>query len=113
MDFDGSEAQKARVLEIVKSRVRKDYCEGMIDMCQPTTLRMMEKENLAAFKQAAKATNRVVMDQVIKTYCEGSVDMCNYTTIWMMYQQNVNAAEAEPSGRRPRDAVAAAEAGAT
>jgi len=69
MDFDGSEAQKTRVIEIVKARVRHDYCDKGLDMCQPTTLRMMEDENLQAFKKAPKATNRPVMDRVIKDYC--------------------------------------------
>ena len=93
MDFDGSESQKNRVTKIVKKRVRKDYCEGIVDMCQETTLRMMEQQNLEAFKKASKAKNRKIMDRVIKDYCEGSVDMCNYSTIWMMYQQNLAASE--------------------
>ena len=95
MDFDSSEAQKNRVIQIIKNRVKKDYCEGAIDMCQSTTLRMMEKQNLAAFKQASKAKNRNIMDRVIKDYCLGSVDMCNYTTIIMMYKQNLQASQKE------------------
>jgi hypothetical protein len=95
MDFDGSEKQKKRVVEIIKDRVKKDYCEGVIDMCQATTLRMMEKQNLAAFKQASKAKNRNIMDRVIKDYCLGAIDMCNYTTIMMMYKQNLQASQKE------------------
>lgn len=93
MDFDGSEAQKKRVVEIVKARVKKDYCEGVIDMCQDTTLRMMEKQNLDAFKQATAAADRKIMDRVIKDYCGGAVDMCNYSTIMMMYNQNFQASQ--------------------
>jgi hypothetical protein len=93
MDFDGSEAQKTRVIEIIKARVKKDYCEGAIDMCQSTTLRMMEKQNLDAFKKATSATNRKIMDRVIKDYCTGAIDMCAYTTIMMMYNQNLQANE--------------------
>ena len=93
MDFSGSEAHKQEVIQYITARVRKDYCDSGLDMCQPTTLRMMEKENLDAFKNATQATNRSVMDRVIKDYCESGVDMCNYQTIWMMYQQNLDASE--------------------
>lgn len=93
MDFDGSEAQKKRVIQIIKDRVRKDYCESGLDMCQETTLRMMENENLKAFKQATKAKNRSIMDRVIKDYCYSGLDMCNYSTIYMMYQENLNASQ--------------------
>ena len=60
-------------------------------MCQPTTLRMMEQQNLSAFKKLTKAQDRKVLDRVIKDYCDGGLDMCNYTTIEMMYQQNLKA----------------------
>lgn len=91
MDFDGSEAQKNKVVEIIKERVKKDYCQSGIDMCQNTTLRMMEKQNLNAFKEASKAQDRKIMDRVIKDYCDSGVDMCNYSTILMMYKQNLEA----------------------
>lgn len=94
MDFDGSEAQKSRVIEIVKNRVKKDYCSSRLDMCQPTILRMMENENLKAFKRASQAKNRKIMDRVIKDYCNSRLDMCNYSNIFMMYQENLKASEA-------------------
>jgi hypothetical protein len=94
MDFDGTEAQKQEVIEYIKFRVKKEYCDGTLNMCQNTTLRMMEQENLNAFKKATQATDRAVMDKVIADYCgSSSVNMCNYTTILMMYQENVNAGE--------------------
>lgn len=94
MDFDGSQAQKDQVVEFIKARVHKDYCEGPVDMCQESMLRMMEKKNLDDFKAATKATDRKIMDKVIKDYCENSmVDMCSYTNIWMMYQQNEKASK--------------------
>lgn len=93
MDFDGSEAQKKRVIKIIKERVRKDYCNSELNMCQETTLRMMENENLRAFKQSTKAKNRRIMDRVIKDYCYSGLDMCNYSTIFMMYQENLKASQ--------------------
>lgn len=95
MDFNGSEAQRNKVIEIIKQRVKKDYCEGAIDMCQATTLRMMEQENLKAFKEATKAESRGIMDQTINDYCNSGVDMCTYTTILMMYKQNLSASQAQ------------------
>jgi hypothetical protein len=89
MDFDGSEAQKKQVIDFITATVKKDYCEK-IDMCQESTLRMMEKQNLDAFKEATKATDRKIMDSVIRDYCD-KIDMCNYGTIWMMYKQNLKA----------------------
>ncbi|AUX94806.1 hypothetical protein [Mixta gaviniae] len=91
MDFNGSEGQKQEVIEYIKEKVKSEYCDGAVDMCQPTTLRMMEKQNLAAFKQLTRAKNREVMDRVISDYCDSAVDMCNYVTIDMMYKQNLKA----------------------
>jgi hypothetical protein len=90
MDFNGTNAQKNEVINYVKARVKHDYCDSGLDMCQNTTLRMMENENLKAFKAATKATNRSVMDRVIQDYC-GDVDMCSYTNILMMYNENMKA----------------------
>ncbi len=91
MNFDGSEAQKNEVISYIKARVKHDYCDTGLDMCQNTTLRMMENKNLEAFKEATKAENRRVMDRVIKDYCNSGLDMCNYTTILMMYKKNLEA----------------------
>jgi hypothetical protein len=93
MDFDGSELQKEVVIKIIKDRVKKDYCESGLDMCQATTLRMMEQENLKSFKKSTKAKNRPIMDRVITDYCSSALDMCNYSTIWMMYQENLKASQ--------------------
>lgn len=93
MDFDGSKAQKSRVIQIIKAKVKKDYCDTL-DMCQPSTLRMMEQENLNAFKEATQATNRKIMDRVIKDYCY-TIGMCDYSTILMMYKENLKASKKE------------------
>lgn len=93
MDFDGSEEQKKEVIEYIKNNVHKDYC-GQLDMCQPSNLRMMENENLNAFKKATQAKNRKIMDQVIRDYCLSGLDMCSYSTIQMMYEEN-NKADSE------------------
>ncbi len=63
----------------------------------PTTLRMMEQQNLDSFKKANQATDRNIMDRVIQDYCNGDLDLCTYGTIWMMYQQNLKASKKELS----------------
>ena len=93
MDFDESEQQKAKVIEIIKARVNAEYCEGYLDMCQPTLLRMMEHEELNSFKRATKANNRVIMDQVIDEYCNSFLDMCSYSMILMMYLEYLSASK--------------------
>lgn len=97
LDFDGSEPQKQEVISYIKDRVKADYCDGKIDMCQPTTLRMMENENLEAFKKLTKASDRKILDRVIKDYCKRGLDMCTYSTIAMMYEENAKADKQELS----------------
>lgn len=97
MDFDGSEAQKQQVIQYIKDRVKHDYCDGQLDMCQATTLRMMEQQNLDSFKKASQAKERAIMDRAIKDYCHGGIDMCSYDTIWMMYQENLKASNEDLS----------------
>jgi hypothetical protein len=94
-EFDGSEAQKREVVSYIKNRVKQDYCETL-DMCQEVMLRMMETENLKAFKNLIKAKNRKVLDRAIHDYC-GSVDMCTYQMIEMMYNENIKAQDQELS----------------
>ena len=91
LKFDGSKAQKQEVIEYITSRVKHDYC-GTVDMCQEIMLRMMEKENLDAFKRLTKATNKPILDRAIHDYC-GTVNMCTYQMIEMMYNQNLEAAQ--------------------
>lgn len=91
MNFDGSESQRNEVIEYIQERVRINYCEK-IDMCQASMLRMMEKENLEAFKRMTKANNAAVMKRVIDDYCH-RIDMCDYSTLEMMYQENNKASE--------------------
>ena len=91
LEFNGSEAQKQEVINFIQSTVKADYCEGQLDMCQPTMLRMMEQENLTAFKKLTQANDREVLDRVIKDYCDSGLNMCNYAMIEMMYQENEKA----------------------
>lgn len=89
--FNSTEENKAKVVAFIKKQVKEDYAK--IGMDDPMTLRMMEKENLDAFKKLTKATNTVLLRKVMKTYCD--IGMCNYSTIWMMYQEQNKASQQE------------------
>ena len=91
LEFDGSDRQKAEVINYIKERVKKDYCET-VDMCQESLLRMMEEENLESFKRLTAATEIKILERAITDYC-GTVDMCTYQMIEMMYKENLDASE--------------------
>ncbi|OOE86662.1 hypothetical protein BZG79_12615 [Salinivibrio sp. MA427] len=95
LQFDGSKAQQNEVISYIQNRVKKDYCDT-VDMCQETMLRMMEKENLDAFKRLTNAKNPDILDRTIQDYC-GTIDMCTYQMIEMMYNENLNASKQELS----------------
>jgi len=87
--FTSTEANKQKVIRFIEAQVNADYTK--IGMADPSTLRMMEEENLNAFKQLLEAKNHVLLREVIKTYCD--IGMCNYSTILMMYEEQVKASQ--------------------
>lgn len=92
MGFDGSEKQKQAAVDYITKQVKKQYCDDGLDMCQDFMLRMMEDENLSAFKRLTKADNKSILDRVIKDYCQG-IGLCDYVTIEMMYNENLKASK--------------------
>jgi len=95
LDFDGSDIQKKEVIAYIQNRAKKDYCKTL-DMCQETILRMMEKENLEAFKRLTRATDRKILDRAVHDYC-GAIDMCTYQMVEMMYNENLKKSTEELS----------------
>ena len=87
--FIPNETNKEKVISFIKKQVKEDY--SAIGMDDPSTLRMMETENLNAFKKLIKVTNTSILRDVIKTYCE--IGMCNYSTILMMYNEQNKASK--------------------
>ena len=87
LDFSGTEPDKSAVISYIQSNVKATYSK--IGMGDPSTLRMMENEELKAFKQLTRVTNRALLDDVIQKYC--AIGMCNYTTILMMYNEQLKA----------------------
>jgi len=85
--FVSNEPNKQKVISFIKKQVKEDYSKAGMD--DPLTLRMMENENLNAFKKLTKKTNTRLLKKVIKTYCEAG--MCNYTTILMMFNEQNKA----------------------
>ena len=91
MDFDGSTAQKDKVIEYIRTETRQRYCTGELAMCKPATLRLMERSNLQAFKRLTQAKDRKLLDKLITDYCNGRRHMCTYNTLKLMYANNIKA----------------------
>ena len=89
IDFVQNETNKEKVISFIEKQVYDDY--SAIGMGDAATLRMMEKENLTAFKELTLITNTTLLKSVIKTYCD--IGMCNYTTILMMYKEQNKASK--------------------
>jgi hypothetical protein len=89
LEFTDTALQREKVIDYIVKNVKRTYSK--IGMDDPATLRMMEKEELAAFKKLTNVRNHPLLNGVIKKYCE--IDMCNYTTISMMYEEELKASE--------------------
>lgn len=85
--FNNTENNRNKVVDYIKYDVKKSY--SAIGMDDPSTLRMMENENLDAFKELLKAKDKSLLRSVEKQYCD--IGMCNYTTILMMYNEQYKA----------------------
>lgn len=93
MSFSNTEAEKERVVEYIETRTDYEYCGLTSDMCYEKTLRMIERENLNAFKRLISVTNKKVLNNIIEDYCSDEVNMCNYVTIEMMYHKNLRSSK--------------------
>jgi hypothetical protein len=87
--FVDSELNRKKVIAFIKEQVKNDYTK--VGLGDPSTLRMMEQDNLKAFKELIKVTNTSLLRDVIKTYCD--VGLCNYSTILMMYKEQDKASK--------------------
>ncbi len=89
LNFKGTEKEKEEVLSFITKNVKDTYSK--IGMDNPSTLRMMENQELKSFKELTSATNKVLLDDVISKYC--NIGMCNYNTINMMYNEELKASK--------------------
>ena len=83
INFVSNDINQKKVISFIEKNVYNTYTS--IGMGDPSTLRMMEKEELRCFKELTKVSNINLLKNVIKTYCE--IGMCNYNTILMMYKE--------------------------
>jgi hypothetical protein len=91
IDFSDTIENRKQVINYIKMQVEENY--SAIGMGDPITLRMMEEENLKAFKELTKARNTGLLKNVIKTYSE--IGMYDYSTFLMMYNEQLNASNKE------------------
>jgi len=83
INFISNDVNQKKVISFIENNVYKTYTS--IGMGDPSTLRMMEKEELKCFKELTKVSNVNLLKNVIKTYCD--IGMCNYNMILMMYRE--------------------------
>jgi len=91
LDFKGTQAEKDKVVAYIKETVLASLSK--LGMDNPSTLRMMEKNELEGFKKLTKVSekNRKLLDAVIKQVC--GIGMCQYDTIFMMFNQELSASK--------------------
>lgn len=89
LDFKGTEQEKQAVIVFIQENVKETY--AAIGMDDPSTLRMMEKAELEAFKKLTEVKNRKLLDDVIETYC--SIGMGSYSTIFLIYEEQLKASQ--------------------
>lgn len=85
--FTSSDYNRNKVIEYIRYDVKKTY--SAIGLNDPSTLRMMEKENLDAFKELLNAKDKSLLKSVEKQYCD--IGLCSYSTILMMYNEQLKA----------------------
>ena len=87
LDFGGTSEEKEAVVSFIIEQT-KASCDS-IGINDPATIKMMEKQNLAAFKTLTTAKNREILDIVINQ-CK-TIGIRDYSTIQMMYNQQLQA----------------------
>lgn len=85
--FKGSASEKEQVVAWIKYNIKEEY--SAIGMDDAMTLRMMETEDLNAFKELTQVDDKELLKRVIKDYT--SIGMDTYNVIWMMYQEQKKA----------------------
>ena len=85
INFISNDVNQKKVISFIEKNVYNTYTS--IGMGDPSTLRMMEKEELKCFKELTKVSNVDLLKNVINTYCE--IGMCNYNTILMFTESKI------------------------
>ncbi|UIJ37104.1 hypothetical protein LWC08_10205 [Desulfobaculum bizertense] len=85
--FTPNKENKAAVVEFVQQNTRQSAAVVGID--SESTLRMMEQQNLNAFKKLVSAQDKATLKRVIKN-CH-QIGINDYSTIYMMYEQEIKA----------------------
>ncbi|MGL5062403.1 MAG: hypothetical protein ACRC62_20695 [Microcoleus sp.] len=84
--FANTPEERQMVVDYITADTYHRYTR--IGMGDPSTLRAMERENLASFRKLAAAKDPQLLGEVVNRYCQ--IDMCDYHTIWMMYHKELS-----------------------
>lgn len=78
-----SETNRQQVVAYIHRNVTETYAK--IGMNDRSRLRMIEDENLEAFKKLIQVKDTELLGQVIRDYSK--TGRCDYSTFWMVYQE--------------------------
>lgn len=92
IDFDGSDIKTKEVMEFIEVKVRADYCNSVVNVCDPDTLNMMQEHSFDSFEKLINTTDKEILAQVVDYYCSSYSDtFCDYNTIYIMYAKELEA----------------------
>jgi hypothetical protein len=89
LDFKDTKIEREKVISYIISNV-KETC-SRLEIDDPATLRIMEKQELEDFKKLTKAQNRKLLDKIIEKFC--GMEVCIYSTILIAYNQELSASK--------------------
>jgi hypothetical protein len=85
--FKGTQKEKEAVVAWIKQNIKEEY--SAVGMDDPMTLRMMENEDLNAFKALTQVTDKDLLKNVMKQYRAAGMD--TYNVLLMMYKEQKKA----------------------
>ena len=91
LTYKDTPEERAELIAYIQSSVKETYTA--LGMGEASTLRMMEQEELAAFKKLLRVQDIKLLNNVRIQYC--SIGMCAYSTFLMMYQEEYAAERQE------------------
>lgn len=91
MDFKNTDEDKQQVIQFIKAKTKQNL--ELIGAYNNTNARMMEKEQLACFKELIHAKDRDIMNGVINNLL--LIDGLDYINLKLMYDQEVQAGNEE------------------
>lgn len=97
LNFKNTIESRQKVINYIKAKTYYDYCVADNFLCNNATLRMMEEEDLKAFKNLIGTEKKYsgMLNKIIYDYCVVDNFLCTYSTIDMMLEEEIQASKKE------------------